>query len=87
MPSNSLDSVLNSALALPPTDRIAVIGALHSSLADPALDHAVESDSNVDAEWKHEIERRLADIDQGLVKTIPADEADRMIRGESLPDV
>ena len=44
-----------------------------------------EPADEVEAAWKEEIARRIADIDSGRMKTIPADEAERMIRGDARP--
>jgi hypothetical protein len=43
MPINqNIENVIASALALPADERLAVIGAIHVSLADPTIDHGPE---------------------------------------------
>ena len=62
--------------------------AIHVSLADLSVDHGlVEPATDVAAAWKDAIARRIAEVDSGRVKTIPADEAERMIRGDAKPTV
>jgi hypothetical protein len=49
---------------------------------DEAFDHGSEAPvDNAEAAWSEKIARRIADIDSGRVKTIPAEEAERIIRG------
>ena len=74
--------IIVSALRLPFEERAQVVGALQESLVDTSIDHGPADDPSEVAEaWKEEIARRVADIASGSVKTIPADEAERMIRG------
>ncbi|EAQ79372.1 hypothetical protein DSM3645_02813 [Blastopirellula marina DSM 3645] len=55
-------------------------------MADPSVDHGPEEPAaEVQAAWKDEIARRLEDVKRGRVATIPADEAERMIRGDAPP--
>ena len=89
MPSNEqIQHVIASVLTLPEEQRLEVMDAIHVSLADPSVDHGpVEPAAGVAAARKDEIARRIADVDSGRVKTIPADEAERMIRGDAKPTV
>ena len=80
--------VIESALARPAEDRLAILNAIHVSLADAALDHGKEDTSQpVQAAWKNEIAKRLADLDDGKVNTVPAELAEQMIRGDARPSV
>jgi putative addiction module component (TIGR02574 family) len=75
-----------SALQLPLDDRERIVEAPQQSLIDESIDHCPEEPADVvEAAWSDEIARRIADIDSGRVKTIPADEAERMIRGNERP--
>jgi putative addiction module component (TIGR02574 family) len=80
--------IIASALRLPLPAREEVIHALQESLVDSTIDHGPEESANeVESAWADEIARRIADIDSGRVKTIPAEEAERMIRGDIKPRV
>ena len=80
--------LIASALALPIEQRLAVMDAIHASLADPTIDHGpTEPADEVASAWRDEIARRIADVDSGRVQTIPAEEAERMIRGDAEPAV
>ena len=75
--------IIASALQLPISAREEVLQALQDSLIDRTIDHGPEDPADeVEAAWSDEIARRIADIDSGRVKTIPAEEAERMIRGD-----
>ena len=89
MPSNEqIQDVIASALALPAEQRLEVMDAIHVSLADPSIDHGpVEQADEVAAAWKEEIASRIADLDNGRVTTLPAEQAERMIRGDAKPAV
>lgn len=89
MPTNqSAQDIIASALSLPADQRLAVIDAVHVSLADPQIDHGPEEDvADVQDAWKAEIARRIADVDNGRVETVPADDAERMIRGDAKPSI
>lgn len=89
MPNNEqTQDVIESALALPVEQRLEVMDAIHVSLADPSVDHGPEEPADVAAAaWKDEIALRIADIDTGRVKTVPANEAERMIRDAARPSV
>ncbi len=80
--------IITSALQLPPEQRAAIADALLVSIPIEDSEYGVlDSATEVDAAWSDEIERRLNDIDRGRVKTIPAEEAERMIRGNERPEV
>jgi putative addiction module component (TIGR02574 family) len=52
-------------------------------MVDDSNDHGPAEPANeVETAWSEEVARRIADIDSGRVKTIPAEEAERIIRGE-----
>jgi putative addiction module component (TIGR02574 family) len=89
MPTLDTQTAIASALALPAEERIAVLDAIHVSLVDSSVDHGPsEGDPDeVASGWAEEIARRLADIESGRVKTIPADEAEGMIRDPAPPRV
>jgi putative addiction module component (TIGR02574 family) len=89
MPSNEqIQDVIASALALPAEQRLEVMDAIHVSLADSSIDHGpVVPADDVAAAWKDEIARRIADVDNDRVKTVPAEQAERMIRGDAKPAV
>jgi putative addiction module component (TIGR02574 family) len=38
---------------------------------------------NIEADWQEEIAKRIAELDQGKVKTVPWEEAKRMIFGDA----
>ncbi|HEX2474008.1 MAG TPA: addiction module protein [Lacipirellulaceae bacterium] len=69
-------------------EREKVFDAVQESLIDKTVDHGPsEPADEVEAAWSDEIAQRTADIDSGRVKTIPADEAERMIRRDAKPAV
>lgn len=75
--------IIASALQLPFVERARVVDALQDSLVDETIDHGpADPPNDVQDAWNDEIARRIEDIDLGRVKTIPADEAERMIRGD-----
>jgi putative addiction module component (TIGR02574 family) len=67
--------LLSEALRLPPADREALAGRLFDSLET--------DDPDSESAWQAEIERRIAELDQGKVKPIPWAEARRMIFGDA----
>ncbi|MEM8864114.1 MAG: addiction module protein [Planctomycetota bacterium] len=81
MASNlTTQAVIASALALPPEQRLTVLGALHSSLTDSDVDHGPEEDPLVVSQaWSKEIAARCSELKEGRVKTISAAEAERLI--------
>lgn len=75
--STLVEELSARAKTLPPEDR--------ARLAEELLDSLQEtSDADADAAWEREIERRVAEIESGAVKLIPAEdvhaEARRLIR-------
>ena len=82
------DNLIASILRLPFTEREKVFYAVQKSLNDPAVDHGPEEPADeVEAAWNDEIARRIADIDSGRVKTIPSEEAWKIIDGKAPPKV
>ena len=80
--------IIASALRLPLAEREQIVDALQDSLIGESIDHGPEEPADeVEAAWSVEIARRIADIDSGRVKTIPSDEAERIIRGDVRPGV
>lgn len=77
--SESAQQLIATALELTPDDRVVVANAILASLKD-------SGGSCVSAEvhdaWSDEIRNRIADIDNGQVKTIPSSEAWKMIDGQ-----
>ena len=64
--------LLKKALALPASERANLAGSLLESL-DETEDAAVEG------AWDEEVDRRMAEIDSGAVKPVPAAEARRRL--------
>jgi len=80
--------IIASVLRLPLAERERVLHALQESMIDDTIDHGPEDPAaEVEAAWSDEIANRIADIDYGRVKTIPAEEAERIIRGDARPKV
>ena len=80
--------IIASALQLPLAEREQIVEALQESLIDETIDHGPEEPADeVETAWSEEIARRIADIDSGRVKTIPSEEAERMIRGDVRPNI
>jgi putative addiction module component (TIGR02574 family) len=65
-------ALLEEALALPAKDRTALAEALLVSLDGQAHD-------DTDAAWKAEIERRVKELDEGSVATVPWPEVRRRL--------
>jgi putative addiction module component (TIGR02574 family) len=65
--------LLRDALSLPAETRAALIDSLIESLD-------LEVDPEAEEAWREEIRRRVQQIDGGVVKTIPWDEARRTLR-------
>jgi putative addiction module component (TIGR02574 family) len=75
--------IIASALRLPLVERERIYDAIQQSLVDETIDHGHEEPQDeVEAAWSDEIARRIAEIDSGKVQTIPAEEAERLIRGD-----
>lgn len=66
----SRESVLADALALPPDERARLIGQLIDSLEEPGqeLDPACWEEA-----WIPELNRRIAELEAGRTRTIPAE--------------
>jgi putative addiction module component (TIGR02574 family) len=69
-----VENVLAAALRLPVEARAAVAAELLQSLDAPE-----EAAEEVEAAWADEIQRRLAEVDAGIVTPIPWPEARRRI--------
>ena len=67
--------LLTEALQLSPSDRAALAADLIGS-----LDEAEEPDATIEAEWRAEIARRLAEVEAGTAKLIPAAEVLAQVR-------
>lgn len=62
------ESVLASALELPPEERLFVAEKLFAGLDEDAL-------FPVSEEWRREIERRCREVDEGAARLVPARDA------------
>jgi hypothetical protein len=62
----TLQRVLESALALPPSERVKVVEALLSSLRDSDLGHGLA--------WVTDVEDRLAALESGRMSAFDAEE-------------
>ena len=67
-----VDELSRKARALPPEDRV--------RLADELLATVQEVDAEVEQAWDAEIRRRIAEIDSGTAKLIPAEEVFAEVR-------
>ena len=72
MPTDA-DAILEAALRLPPGERAVLAHHLLESL------EPVFATPEIEAAWAAEIKRRLDDVAAGRVKTIPWEQARRMI--------
>ena len=68
------DELLRRAMELPPEARAALAGSLLQS-----LDNSVDADA--EAAWSTEIERRIAQLDDGSTKPVSWADARRKITG------
>ena len=66
---SSLDQIAESALGLPLPDRTRLVARLLESLDDASHDPEIEQ------AWEVEIARRVRELVEGRVKTIPAEQA------------
>jgi putative addiction module component (TIGR02574 family) len=64
-----VDQLLNEALSLPETERVALADALYASVDAP-----LEDPAEVEAAWDSEIARRADEVRAGKAKLIPLDE-------------
>jgi putative addiction module component (TIGR02574 family) len=69
--STKAKKLLDEALRLSPAEREALAGKLFDSLET--------DDPDAEVAWQKEIERRIAELDQGKVEPIPWAKARRMI--------
>ncbi len=67
------DTILNTVLALPPNERAWLASELIASLDE-------SKDSDVEAAWAVEIERRIAEVESGEAETTSWEEARTRIR-------
>ncbi len=68
--------LLQQAMHLPVKARAKLAAKLIGSLDEE------EPDTDVDAAWAVEIDRRLAEVDAGTAKLVPAEEALRRVRAK-----
>jgi putative addiction module component (TIGR02574 family) len=71
--STRADTILDTALSLPADERAWLASELIASLDET-------EDSDVEAAWAAEIERRIAEVESGEAETISWDEARTRIR-------
>ena len=71
--STRADTILGTALALPPDERAWLAAELIASLDEG-------EDRGVEAAWAAEIEKRIAEIESGEATTVSWDEARARIR-------
>jgi putative addiction module component (TIGR02574 family) len=71
--STRADTILDTALALPPDERAWLASELIASLDEG-------EDIDVEAAWAAEIERRIADVESGKAKTVSWEEARTRIK-------
>lgn len=70
--ANLIDELSSKARTLPAADRV--------RLAEELLATVHESDDEIEAAWDEEIRLRIADIDAGTAKLIPAEEVFAEVR-------
>lgn len=68
-----VEELSQKACALPPADRARLAEELLASLHE-------DRDPGIDAAWDEEIRRRIAEIENGTAKLVPADEVFAEIR-------
>jgi putative addiction module component (TIGR02574 family) len=73
--SPAVKEILEQALGLKEDDRAELAGRLLESL-EPA------EEAGVEAAWRDEVSRRVADLDSGAVKTVSWEEAQNRIFGK-----
>jgi len=71
--STRADTILDTALALPPNERAWLASELIASLDE-------SKDSDVEAAWAAEIEKRIAEVESGEAETRDWDETRTRIR-------
>jgi putative addiction module component (TIGR02574 family) len=72
-PSPKVAALLRAALSLPEADRLDLAAALIGSVDDDG------GRGNVDAVWASEARRRLAEVQSGVVKPVPGEDAEKRI--------
>ncbi|MGE0332415.1 MAG: addiction module protein [Ramlibacter sp.] len=70
--ANLIDELSSKARTLPAADRV--------RLAEELLATVHESDDEIEAAWDEEIRLRIADMDAGRAKLIPAEEVFAEVR-------
>jgi putative addiction module component (TIGR02574 family) len=70
--SMTWEELLEKALQLPSDEKERIARALYENLADEEEED--EDPAEVEAAWAEEIQRRVEEIRNGTVETIPADE-------------
>ena len=73
--STPADSILGTALSLPPNDRARIAAELIASLDEG-------EDADVETAWAAEVDRRIAEIESGEVETVSWEEARNRIRSK-----
>ena len=85
---DNANSLIESALALSEADRFALMDVIHLSLVDPSLNHGDQiSIVTASDNWSEELQKRMKDYRAGVAKTLPADQAERMIRDDAKPAI
>ena len=73
--STRADTILGSALTLPPDERAWLASELIASLDEG-------EDAEVEAAWAVEIERRIAEVESGEAKTVSWEDARTRIKSK-----
>ena len=73
--STRADTILGTALALPPDERAWLASELIASLDEG-------EDADVEAAWAVEIERRIAEVESGEAKTVSWEDARTRIKSK-----
>lgn len=68
------EELLEKALQLPSDEQERIARTLYENLADEGEEDEDEDPAEVEAAWAEEIKRRVDEIRNGTVETIPADE-------------
>jgi putative addiction module component (TIGR02574 family) len=72
--SMTWEELLEKALQLPSDEKRNIARALYENFADEEAEDEDEDPAEVEAAWAEEIKRRVEEIQNGTVETIPADE-------------
>lgn len=73
--SRSYDEIRNEVMALPPEERGLLAEDIHDSLL-------TDEEREIANEWIAVAERRLAEVEAGMVKPIPAEEAHERVKAK-----